>query len=63
MEEAGEVEGGGEAGVEEVLEEGEGEVEGGGSRYEVWTGCQVVDAICQTGHTMLAASEESSIGS
>ena len=33
--EAGEVEGGGEAGVE-VSEEGEGEVEGGASRHEVW---------------------------
>jgi len=40
--EAGEVEGGGEAGVEEVLEEGEGEVEGVASRYEVWTGYQGV---------------------
>ena len=35
MGEAGEVEGGGEAGVE-VSEEGEGEVEGGASRHEVW---------------------------
>ena len=37
MGEAGEVEGGGEAGVE-VSEEAEGEVEEGASRHEVWTG-------------------------
>ncbi len=37
MGEAGEVEGGGEAGVE-VSEAGEGEVEGEASRHEVWTG-------------------------